>query len=298
MKLIIQPDEGLAPLIRAVRRASRSISLVVFRFDRVELEKALAAAVARGVTVRALVAHTNGGQEKTLRKLELRLLESGMTVARTANDLPRYHGKMTIVDDTLFVLGFNYTAQDIERSRSFGLMTRDKKLLNEACALFEADATRQPFTAKDRRLVVSPEGSRARLTDFLAGAKKQLLIYDERLTDKLIIRLLNTLIDKGIEVRVIGKVDKALQRVPTCKPPDLRLHVRAIVRDGVSVFVGSQSLRKPELDTRREIGLIIRDARIAKKVKAVFEADWQLGRGPTEATSSRQTAAPTQAAAV
>ena len=296
MKLIVQPDDGLAPLVRAVRRASRSISLVVFRFDRVDLEKSLAAAVARGVTVRALVAHTNGGQEKTLRKLELRLLESGMTVARTANDLPRYHGKMTIVDDTLFVLGFNYTAQDIERSRSFGLMTRDKKLLSEASALFEADATRQPFTAKDRRLVVSPEGSRARLTEFLAEAKKQLLIYDERLSDKLIMRQLNALIDKGVEVRVIGKVDKGLARVPTCKPPDLRLHVRAIVRDGSSVFVGSQSLRKPELDTRREIGLIITDARIARKMKAVFEADWQLGRGEADA-ASRHKSAPIQEAA-
>ena len=101
MQLIIQPDDGVTPLVRAVKRANKSVDIVIFRFDRVELEKALEAAVARGVTVRALIAHTNRGGEKNLRKLELRLLNAGITVARTADDLPRYHGKMMIVDHAL-----------------------------------------------------------------------------------------------------------------------------------------------------------------------------------------------------
>ena len=92
-----------------------------------------------------------------------------MTVTRTADDLPRYHGKMTIIDDELFVLGFNFTRQDIERSRSFGLITRDKKLVKEAAALFEADATRQPYTPRHDRFVVSPDTSRERL----GGADRQ-----------------------------------------------------------------------------------------------------------------------------
>ena len=94
MKLIIQPDDGLTPLLKAVRRARKTIDIVIFRFDRVELEKALEAAVTRGVVVRALIAHTNRGGEKSLRRLELRLLDAGVTVARTADDLPRYHGKI------------------------------------------------------------------------------------------------------------------------------------------------------------------------------------------------------------
>ena len=64
VKLIIQPDDGLTPLVKAVRNAKKTIDIVIFRFDRVELEKALEAAVARGVVVRALIAHTNRGGEK------------------------------------------------------------------------------------------------------------------------------------------------------------------------------------------------------------------------------------------
>lgn len=279
MKLIVQPDEGLNPLMKAVRNAKRSVNLVVFRFDRTELEKALAAAVTRGVAVRVLIASANGGGEKLLRKLEQRLLGAGVTVTRTADDLPRYHGKMTIIDDTLYVLGFNYTRKDIERSRSFGLITRDKRLVKEACALFEADSTRQPYTPGDRRFVISPETSRERLTEFIRKAKKQLLIYDDRVSDKLVLRLLRARLDAGVEIRVIGKIDKGLEGVPTCKPPDLDLHVRTIVRDGASVFLGSQSLRKAELDSRREIGVIVNDRRIATKVRTVFEADWSLANG-------------------
>ena len=275
MKLIVQPDDGLTPLIAAVRKARKKIDLVIFRLDRTELEKALASAVARGVPVRALIAHTNHGGEKLLRKLEMRLLAAGVTVARTADDFPRYHGKMTIVDDTLFVLGFNYTKQDVEKSRSFGVATRDKRLVKAAEALFEADVTRQPFTPAHDRLVVSPEVSRTVLSNFIKRAKKQLLIYDVRMSDKLMLRLVRERAAAGVEVRVIGKVTcRDLPNTEIRKLPDMRLHVRTILRDGAQAFVGSQSLRKLELDARREIGVIVTDSRIVRRIQTVFEADW------------------------
>ena len=277
MKLIIQPDDGLVPLVRAVRHAKQSIDIVIFRFDREELEKALAAAVARGVTVRALIAHTNRGGERSLRKLELRLLDAGVTVARTADDLTRYHGKMMIVDDTLYVLGFNYTRLDIERSRSFGIITSDKRLVKEAGVLFTADSTRQPYTPGHDRFVVSPESSRDLLIDFIKKTRRQLLIYNAKVSDRVMLRALQERIKAGVEVRIIGKADKRLTGAETRKLAGLRLHVRALVRDGSAAFVGSQSLRKQELDGRREVGVIATDTRVARKIQAVFESDWAEG---------------------
>jgi cardiolipin synthase len=279
VKLIIQPDEGLTPLTQAVKRAKQTIDIVIFRFDRPEMEKALTAAVSRGVTVRALIANTNRGGEKNLRKLEMRLLAGGVIVARTADDLTRYHSKMMIVDDTLHVLGFNYTRLDMERSRSFGVVTRDKRLLKEACALFTADCTRQPYTPSHDRFVVSPESSRKVLNTFLGQAKKQLLIYDIRVSDRMMLRTLEERGKAGVEIRIIGKADKGLAAVETRKLSNLRLHVRAIVRDGTAAFVGSQSLRKLELDGRREVGVIVTDGRTAKKLQSVFEADWAEATG-------------------
>ena len=83
----------------------------------------------------------------------------------------------------------------------------------------------------------------------------------------------------GVEVRVIGKVDRRLDGVETRKLAPLRLHVRAIVRDGTAAFVGSQSLRKLELDGRREVGVIITDTPTAQKIRSVFEDDWRESGG-------------------
>ena len=163
VKLIIQPDDGVEPVVAAIRKAKKTIDIVIFRFDRAEVEKALEAAVARGVVVHALIAHTNRGGEKNLRKLEMRLLEYGVTVARTADDLPRYHGKMMLIDGSmLHVYAFNYTKLDIDKSRSLGIVTRDRRLVQEAARLFEADTCRQPFSPGSSRFVVSPENSRER----------------------------------------------------------------------------------------------------------------------------------------
>lgn len=169
MKLIIQPEAGLPPVLRAIRMARKSIDIVVFRLDREEIEKALGSAVQRGVTVRALIAHTNRGGEAGLRKLEQRLLAAGVSVSRSSDDFARYHAKYMIADSTLYLFGFNLTKLDIDKSRSFAIAT---------------------------------------------------------------------------------------------------------------AFVGSQSLRKDELENRREVGLIVTSPAVPRKLLQVFESDWSdAGKG-------------------
>jgi cardiolipin synthase A/B len=276
MRLIVQPDEGAAPLIRAIRNARKSVDAVIFRFDLAPIEQALKGAVGRGVAVRALIAHTNRGGEKELRRLERRLLKAGVTVVRTDDDLIRYHGKLLIIDGRrLFVMGFNYTEQDIQQSRSFGVVTRSRKLIADAARLIEADSNRQNFRPSPRGLVVSPENARQRLSRFIRKAKRELLIYDPNVSDDNILQLMKTRANAGVRVRILGRVDKDWSGAgfKVRKFPG-RLHVRALVRDGRRAFVGSQSLRKPELDERREVGIVIRDARLVKRLANVFVADW------------------------
>ncbi len=147
MDLIVQPDDGLDPVVKTINGARTSLDIIIFRFDLKPVVKAIEAAVGRGVVVRALIAHMNSSGEKRLRQIEQRMLEAGVTVSRTAGDLVRYHGKM-----------------------------------------------------------------------------------------------------------MIGKVAKRGAAIRVAKFAGKRLHVRGIVRDGDTAFVGSQSLRTLELDGRREVG--------------------------------------------
>jgi phosphatidylserine/phosphatidylglycerophosphate/cardiolipin synthase-like enzyme len=273
MNLIVQPEAGLSPVVRAIQRARRTVDIAIFKTDREEIEKALGAAVTRGVKVRVLVAHTNRGGEGRLRKLEQRLLEAGATVTRTGDDFIRYHGKFLVADDVLHLFGFNFTRIDTNKSRSFGVSTRDASAVREARALFDADSSRQPFVPKRTHLVVSPENAREALAAFIKGAKRQLLIYDVNIQDPVFMKLLEQQAASGVDVRVIGKC-KGCKGIDVRPLRSLRLHVRAMVRDGARAFVGSQSLRRPELDQRREVGVLITNGVVARQIRDIFEADW------------------------
>ena len=283
MKIIVQPDAGMGPVLAGIKKAKRSLDVLIFRLDMREIVDALTAAVTRGVRVRALTAYTNKGGEKRLRQLEMILLDGGVTVSRTANDLVRYHGKMMIVDGRLLhVYGFNFTRLDVDKSRSFGIVTRNPRVVQEAIRLFDADFDRKPYSAGCDRFIVSPENSRERLMAFIKGARKELLIYDPKVSHTAIIKLLVERAKAGVDVKIIGKLAGHRGEMQVEKFPGRRLHVRAIIRDGRAAFVGSQSLRRLELEKRREVGILIHDSNVVREMKTIFDgglgADRPAGR--------------------
>ena len=289
MKLITQPADGAAPLVKAIKQAKKSVQIVIFRLDQAEIEHALEDAAGRGVAVHALIAFTNRGGEKSLRRLEMKFLEKGITVARTANDLVRYHGKMMLVDGKeLYLLTYNFTRLD-NRSRSFGVVTKNRDVVQEAARLFEADTTRQTYTSRCNKLVVSPVNARKRLASFLKGAKRELLIYDVDIADKEMLRLLEDRCQAGVKVQIIGHasskhlIARALRK--------MRLHTRMIIRDGKQAFLGSQSLRRLELDERREIGIIINSPKVISSLATIFQDDWKASVPVNERAAKKQISA-------
>jgi phosphatidylserine/phosphatidylglycerophosphate/cardiolipin synthase-like enzyme len=154
------------------------------------------------------------------------------------------------------------------------VVARDKRIVQEAMRLFEADAQRQTYEPSSDALVVSPENAREQLATFIKRARKQLLIWDPKLTDPQMIRLLRERAKAGVDLRLLGKAAKRAADLPSRKFPG-RLHVRAIIRDADAAFVGSQSLRALELDGRREVGLVAKESRVVKRLVELFEADWQ-----------------------
>ena len=288
MKLLIQPQDGIKPILSAIKKAKKTIEVAVFRFDRADIETALKAAVRRGVSVSALIAYANRGGEKHLRKLEMRLLDAGVNVSRTADKLVRYHNKMMIVDRrTLYVLSFNFTHLDIDHSRAFGVVIRKPKIVREAVKLFTADSNRKSYKAGLSTFIVSPVNARKELAAFIRKAMKELLIYDPNVADSEMARELVNRAKAGVKIRIIGAMSRKNGDIEIRKLTGLRLHTRSIIRDRREAFVGSQSLRKIELDKRRELGVIVRGSKALKKLVDTFEADWsskELSENP-EATA-------------
>ena len=281
MKLIVEPTDGAGPLLAAIKSAKKSIEIAIFRFDRTDIEKALKAAAERGVKVTVLIAFANRGGEQRLRRLESRCLAAGIIVARTSDDLTRYHGKYLLIDRrVLYMLSFNFTHVDVDHSRGFGIVSTHAVWVREATRLFRADCTRTKYAPKTETFVVSPENARSALDVFLKRAKTQLLIYDPKISDKEMLRVLHERAKAGVEIKVIGSV-AGHTPLDVQKLAGKRLHTRTIIRDRKQAFVGSQSLRAEELDSRRELGLILHDAKVVTTMIQTFEADWSSTKTKT-----------------
>jgi phosphatidylserine/phosphatidylglycerophosphate/cardiolipin synthase-like enzyme len=279
LKLLIQPEGGVAPILTAIHRAKSIVEIAIFRLDHRQIEEEIEAAAQRRVFVRALVAFDNRGGERQLRRLESRFLASGVTVSRTADDLVRYHAKMLIIDrKTLYVLSYNYTAVDVVHSRAFGIVTRNRALVQEAVKLFEADTKRHPYVPQLNTFLVSPLNARKQLGEFIRKARKELLIYDPKISDSQMINLLLDRQEAGVEIKVLGRLGKGASALNARRLTSIRLHTRTIIRDRKRAFVGSQSLRKLELDARREVGLIVKDLKVVSKLAATFESDWEANQ--------------------
>jgi phosphatidylserine/phosphatidylglycerophosphate/cardiolipin synthase-like enzyme len=295
MKLIVEPSDGVSPILSAIRQARKSVEIAIFRFDHRAIEAELQAAVARGVKVIVLIAAVNRGGVESLRKLELRCLAAGLTVARTNDDLTRYHDKFIIIDRrTLYVLSFNFTHLDIERSRGFGIVTKNAQWVQQAVGLFEGDRWRKKFTPRSNLFVVSPANARKALGSFLRRAKKELLIYDPKISDKEMLGILRARAKANVGIRVIGRVAANLEAEARKLAP-MRLHTRTIIRDRHQAFIGSQSLRASELDRRRELGVIVRDTKTVKKLAEIFESDWNRSGGKGKNGEQEKTAATEEA---
>lgn len=275
MRVIIQPRDGIRPLLEGIHQAQESIEIIIYRLDRLEIEQALVEAAARGIHVHALITYTNKQDLQEIKKLEKRLTERNVTVTHTAEDLIRYHSKVMIIDRReLYLLTFNFTFLDIHHSRSFGIVTDKPQLVAEAVQLFAADVAGQSCKVTSENFVISPNNARQKLSEFILGTKKQLLIYDSKLSDSQMIKLLASCARRGVEIKVIGQMSKKAKGLEVRPMPLMRLHAQAIIRDGKEVFFGSQSLRKVELDHRREVGLITSNPEAVKSFFLIFVMDW------------------------
>jgi hypothetical protein len=140
---------------------------------------------------------------------------------------------------------FSYSTLDIDRSRSFGIITRTPTLVREATRLFEADTTRQAYTAACSCFLVSPLNSRDALGRFIAGAKNSLDIYDPGLRDREMVRLLDDRAAAGVEIRVLGKFRKGQRRYPFAFPraaPPARARRRPRRQRSIKVQVRSKTI--------------------------------------------------------
>ncbi len=276
-QIILEPVERRDAFLETIRSARTSVSLSVFRCHDFKIMDELADALGRGVRVRLLLtAHAKGWDER-LKELAAYLSSMGAEVRHYAGALRKYHAKYMAVDGNVAsVSSMNFTRKCFDNTCDFLLITRSPGIVTGLHTLFDADweaSENADPSLWSERLIVSPENARQRITRLLNSASKSIQIIDHKLDDERIAELLAAKRAKGVEVEILGRGDVG----------DMVSHGKMFLIDRQLAVLGSISLSRKSLDSRREVSVIVRDAACVRKLADFFETvRAETGAAPVE----------------
>lgn len=299
LTLIVEPDDGRAPLFDAIAKAAKSIDLVIYELDDTEVEQALCDAHARGIEVRVLIENVSTYGKRPNQRAYDALGACGVAVKWAPNHFALVHQKTLVTDDAqAIIMTFNLMSKYYASSRDFGVIDTDPKDVAAIAATFDADWAGQRTTAgAGSALVWSPDSAPALLA-LMASASSTLDVYSQLMSDRRMIDALKATDQRGVRVRVImtyatnwkealNELTEAGVEVRTYSSSASRyIHAKAMVADsspsnklGTGVaFVGSENFSRASLDANRELGLFIARPEVVDELEATFASDWALAR--------------------
>ncbi|MBK6317117.1 MAG: FHA domain-containing protein [Blastocatellia bacterium] len=292
VSLIVQPGDSFFPIVNAIDKAQSSVNITVFRMDDPIIQQAMVEAVRRGVRVRALIATSARGWGEAKRKLLKDARKAGIEIKEPAGDSKktRFHYKIMMVDGRQsLVFTFNPTRENLHYTRDFGVILYDDETTSELNRLFDADWNDSAFVPQSKsNLLVSPYTSRAGMESLLRGAQKSIHLWDAKVEDPAILKILREKVKAGLDVRVLGD-EKSPFGAGSGEPgfraiTRFKLHAKCVLVDGETASIGSMNLRTQSFDRRREVAIIVRDEHLVKALSGVFTSDWEQ-KAPTSASA-------------
>jgi phosphatidylserine/phosphatidylglycerophosphate/cardiolipin synthase-like enzyme len=305
LSLIAEPDDGIAPVLKMIDGAAKSVDLVMYELDDAQVEAALVADERRGVTVRVLLSAGYDGASSTMNGPAYDfLLAHGVAVRWSPAYFSLTHEKSLVVDGLrALIMTFNLTSKYYATGRDFGIV--DSVALDVAAMerTFGDDWKGSGVNDSERAslggnngdvgddLVWSP-GSEPALIALINGAQKSLYVYNEEMADMDVTKALIDAAERGVAVYVVmtgadewkwdfAELATAGVHVRTYVDTldTLYIHAKVIVADGGSAsahaFVGSENFSAASLGKNRELGIIISDSTIIKSLMKTFAADWR-----------------------
>jgi cardiolipin synthase A/B len=282
--LSVTPDAGETPVVDVVNEARSSIRVMVYILDAGAIEDALVAKAQAGISVRAILDHT---EQPTNQAAFDRLTAAGAKVEWSDPQFSYMHAKFLVVDskDALIATG-NFSEKLLSRERNYLAHDSDAKDVKTLVTLFDADFARKTPSLGCTRLLVSPINSKARLLPLILGAKKSVYIESMQFADA-DIRAAVAKVSADVDVRVLlaapswistntdaaNFLDDAGIEVRYLTTP--MVHVKSIIVDGKRAYLGSENLSTTSLTMNREVGMILESQSAALALMTnTFDGDW------------------------
>ena len=263
--VFIEPAARRQAMLDVIGGAKERLVLSLFRCNDFTILDALAAALDRGVKVEAILTKRAKGGKKKLRKLWEALEAMGAVVHRYGDPVVKYHAKYVVADGRLALLAtLNPTKKCFTRTLDVVLTTEDRAVVRSLLALFALDAAGErvlPRHKISQRLIVGPEGARARMRSLISGARHSIRILDHKLSDPDLVALLRERRDKGVLVSVVGR-----QATGPLVP-----HGKLIIIDETRAVLGSMAMSALSLDFRREVSILTESPDALQVLNAFYQ---------------------------
>lgn len=284
-ELIIEPDQGRAPLISAIQNAKTSVDLVMYGFTDNEMLNALIKAKDAGKNVRILLEPHPYKSEDENEYIIKRLQAARINLTWPNSKFQLTHQKTFIIDDKYaLVLTFNLTRSSFKNERNFGLKIDNADMVREISTVFLADLHHDNTSVKNPNLIWSPDNSREKIDAFINSAQDEIKVYAQDLSDYQTIGTLAKAARKGKSVQIImsnpsfktnRKLDylrKAGVKIHFSK--DYIIHAKVIIVDHKLAMLGSVNLTNPSIRDNRELAVITHEPKVIDELLKTFKHDW------------------------
>ena len=289
LSLLVEPDQGIAPIYALIASARTSIDLTMYELVDTDADLALELAAGRGVNVRVLL---DVNREKAANLAAYAELTDMRVHVAWAD--PRYaatHQKTLVIDGSVAaVMTLNMTSRYYSSTRDFAVIDRNRNDVGAIERVFNADFTHANITPSPAAdLVWSPSQSQPALLALINSAKSSLLIENEEMADKPVTAALISAAHRGVRV-VVVMTDQtswhsafrslvaahAVVRVYAASA-SLYIHAKVVIADAGSprqrAFVGSENFSNASLNANRELGIETADSAVVGGLTATVNSD-------------------------
>lgn len=284
LEVSVLPEAGATPFVSVLQRATKTIRVMVYQMGTGPIIDTLEAKAKAGVKVQIIL---DVAQKDTNEKYMTRLQAAGANVIWSDAKFQFMHAKVIIVDEKEAVISTgNYAAFRMGTERNFVVRDADAADIDVLVKLFDADFNRKEPDLTCTRLLVSPVNAKQRLIDFIATAKKEVLVESMQLGDKEVRDALAARKAAGADVRVLladpnwidANADAATflatKGIPARHMKEPGVHAKAVVVDGKTAYAGSINFSWTSLTKNREVGVLVDEAANVSSMRATFEKDW------------------------
>jgi len=282
--VIVAQEQRREAVLRVIGAARERLILSVFRCDDLAVLDGLADALRRKVRVEILITGRAKGWRQRLERLWVLLESMGATLHRYADPVVKYHAKYIVADKgPALVASLNLTRKCFTSTVDFVVTTHDPNVVSGLTRLFEADCGASGALLPrglGRRLIVGPEEARSRFTALLDGARRSIRLIDPDVTDPAMVARLKAKAAGGVAVSLSDRGNLH----------GMTPHGKLLIVDEATAVIGSVSLSALSLDFRREVAIVVDDARCVRRLNTLFgQADSPHDTRPTR---SRRSATP------